>query len=169
MGVRARVVSNPYILSGTPVVDGTRVTAENIMAEVLAGTSAVDIFRAYPTLPLDGIQACVRWHEQGRPIVVQETLLHKTQTMPRPDVHDCRVLPSDYKDYGGSVVRWADEAAAYPDCSCGCKYWAPLWSAESLLNHQDSDYGVCLNAKAPRHGMLTFEHMAGFQCFEPDV
>jgi uncharacterized protein (DUF433 family) len=167
MGV-SRVVSNPYILSGTPVVDGTRITAENVMAEVLAGTSAVEIFRAYPTLPLDGIQACVRWHEQGRPIDVQENLRCGTPAMPRPEVHDCRVLPSDYKDYGGSVVRWADEATAYPDCSCGCKYWAPLWSPESI-NNQDSDFGVCLNAKAPRHGLLTFEHMAGFQCFEADV
>ena len=50
-----------------PVVEGTRVLAVNVMAEVKAGKSKFDIFESYPTLPLDGVEACIRWGEMGRP------------------------------------------------------------------------------------------------------
>jgi hypothetical protein len=65
-----------------------------------------------------------------------------------------RILPSDYKDYGGLIERWADPKLAYPDCSCGCKFFDAM----------DSDWGVCLNPSSPRHGLLTWEHQAGFGC-----
>jgi hypothetical protein len=78
---------------------------------------------------------------------------------------DCRSLPSDYgKPYDGTIERWADDDKDYPDCSCGCRFFAPLFNAESM-NKQDGDFGVCLNQKGPRHGLLTFEHQAGFGCF----
>ena len=62
-----KVVSNPGILSGMPVVEGTRVPAANVMAEVSAGKSKCDIFESYPTLPLDGVEACIKWDKMGRP------------------------------------------------------------------------------------------------------
>lgn len=65
----ARIVSNPRILGGWPVVEGTRVPAQNVMAEVNAGTSRFEIFRSYPSLPLDGIEACIEWDKAGRPVV----------------------------------------------------------------------------------------------------
>lgn len=71
-----------------------------------------------------------------------------------------RVLPSDYADYGGSVVRWQDSDADYPDCSCGCRW------AEWLKGSLDSDWCVCTNPASPRAGLLTFEHMTGQGCFE---
>ncbi len=61
------VVSNPNILGGMPVVEGTRVPAANVIAEVKAGKSKFDIFESYPTLPLDGVEVCIRWDEMGRP------------------------------------------------------------------------------------------------------
>jgi uncharacterized protein (DUF433 family) len=64
----ARIVSNPRILGGTPVVDGTRVPAENVLAEINGGTSRVEIFMAYPSLPPDGIDACIQWEQQGKQI-----------------------------------------------------------------------------------------------------
>ena len=63
----AKVVSNPGILGGMPVVEGTRVPAANVMAEVKAGKSKCDIFESYPTLPLDGVEACIQWDKMGRP------------------------------------------------------------------------------------------------------
>lgn len=56
-----RIVSDPEILGGMPVVEGTRVPADNVLAEVRAGTSTMEIFRHYPSLPTDGINACVSW------------------------------------------------------------------------------------------------------------
>jgi hypothetical protein len=70
------------------------------------------------------------------------------------------VLASDYADYGGAVKRWEDAEHAYPDCSVGCRWYIPL---EGLLG---ADWGVCAHAGTPRAGLLTFEHQAGFGCFE---
>lgn len=75
-----------------------------------------------------------------------------------------RVLPSDYTDYGGTVVRWADNQLAYPDCSAGCRHWMPLYDYKR--DGADGDWGVCVNTRGPRHGLLTWEHQAGFSCFE---
>jgi hypothetical protein len=71
-----------------------------------------------------------------------------------------RSLPTDYTDYGGEVERWADDTVDYPDCSAGCRFFVPL---EGSLGH---DWGVCAKEGAPRAGLLTWEHQAGFGCFK---
>lgn len=68
-----------------------------------------------------------------------------------------RVLPTDYSDYGGQVIRWQDSNLSYPDCSSGCRHWCAM----------DPDWGVCVNPDSPRAGLLTWEHQAGQNCFEP--
>lgn len=62
-----RVICDEQILGGTPVVAGTRVPAETVLAEIRTGKSRFDIFRAYPSLPTDGIDACLAWEKAGRP------------------------------------------------------------------------------------------------------
>lgn len=59
--VRAEVVSDPTVMSGEPVIRGTRIPAETILAYLRAGRSPREIFEDYPTLPLDGIEAAIRW------------------------------------------------------------------------------------------------------------
>ena len=61
--IRAEVVSDPTVMSGDPVVRGTRVPAETIMAYLRAGHSPEEIFQDYPSLPVDGIEAVIRWAE----------------------------------------------------------------------------------------------------------
>ena len=39
----------------------------------------------------------------------------------------CKVLPTDYRDYGGVVERWKLLDLNYPDCSSGCKWFVPLY------------------------------------------
>ena len=63
---KAKIISDPEILGGTPVFEGTRIPAGNIVAEVKAGTDRFDIFRHYPRLPLDGIEAAIEWDAAGR-------------------------------------------------------------------------------------------------------
>ena len=65
--ITSKIVSNPSILGGMPVVEGTRVPAATVMAEVVAGKSKFEIFESYPTLPLDGVEACIEWDKSGRP------------------------------------------------------------------------------------------------------
>jgi uncharacterized protein (DUF433 family) len=61
--VRAEVVCDPTVMSGDPVVRGTRVPAETILAYLRAGYPAQEIFADYPSLPVDGIDAVIRWAE----------------------------------------------------------------------------------------------------------
>ena len=61
--VVAEVVSDRAVMSGEPVVRGTRVPAETIVAYLRAGRSNLEIFEDYPTLPIDGIDAVIRWAE----------------------------------------------------------------------------------------------------------
>jgi len=74
-----------------------------------------------------------------------------------------KVLATDYTDYGGEIERWEDVEGYYPDCSCGCRFWKPLYDKE--INKQDFDWGVCANPNSPRSGLLTWEHQAGVGCF----
>lgn len=67
MRSRERIVSCDGILAGTPVVSGTRVPADTILAEVRSGRSPADILRHYPSLSPDDIDACVDWERRGRP------------------------------------------------------------------------------------------------------
>lgn len=63
-----KVVSNERILGGTPVVEGTRVPADTVLAEVRNGAEEFEIFRSYPSLPLDAIKVCLDWEKAGRPL-----------------------------------------------------------------------------------------------------
>ena len=63
----ATVIADESILSGMPVVSGTRIPAETVLAEIQTGKSRFDIFRSYPSLPVDGIDACLSWEKAGRP------------------------------------------------------------------------------------------------------
>jgi len=65
-------------------------------------------------------------------------------------------LPSDYSEYGGLIERWAQPDESYPDCSGGCCHWRAI----------DADWCVCANPDSPRAGLLTWEHQAGYDCFE---
>ena len=69
-----------------------------------------------------------------------------------------QIKPTDYSSYGGQVKRWKDDSEEYPDCSSGCKWFMRM----------DHDCGVCSNPRSPRAGLLTWEHQAGFDCFEPE-
>lgn len=62
--VPAEIVNDPSVMSGDAVVRGTRVPAETILAYLRAGRSKREIFEDYPTLPLDGVDAVVRWAEE---------------------------------------------------------------------------------------------------------
>lgn len=66
--MRTRIVSDPGILGGTPVVEGTRVPADNVLVEVRRRRDRAEVFITYPSLPLDGIEACLEWERAGRQV-----------------------------------------------------------------------------------------------------
>lgn len=63
--IESRIVSDEKIMGGAPVIEGTRVPVVNVLAELKAGKSRTEIFRIYPSLPLDGIEACLAWSRES--------------------------------------------------------------------------------------------------------
>jgi uncharacterized protein (DUF433 family) len=55
------VVETPGIMGGRPCVRGTRIPVDTIIAYLKAGHSKFDIFSDYPSLPVGGVEAVVRW------------------------------------------------------------------------------------------------------------
>lgn len=68
---RVAIVSDPEILSGTPVIRGTRVPAYDIAASVAAGSSVEEILASYPSLKQEQVELASLYAEanplRGRP------------------------------------------------------------------------------------------------------
>ena len=68
---RSMVVSRPEILSGTPVIRGTRVPVYDVAASVVAGVSMEEILEGYPSLKRDQVELADLYAEanpqRGRP------------------------------------------------------------------------------------------------------
>ena len=62
--VGSEVIRDPSVMSGEPVVRGTRVPAMTIVAYLRAGRTSREIFEDYPTLPADGIEAVTAWAQE---------------------------------------------------------------------------------------------------------
>jgi uncharacterized protein (DUF433 family) len=55
-----RIVIDPGICNGRPVVRGTRITAQTILEFLAAGDSIDDVLAEYPALTRDDVLACGR-------------------------------------------------------------------------------------------------------------
>lgn len=60
-GWKSRVIVDPDILVGKPVVKGTRLAVEFIVDLLAQGWSEADILKNYPRLKREDIQACLRY------------------------------------------------------------------------------------------------------------
>jgi uncharacterized protein (DUF433 family) len=52
-----RVVINPEVMTGKPIIKGTRITVEHIMRELASGMTPADLLDAHPHLAAEDIQA----------------------------------------------------------------------------------------------------------------
>ena len=53
------IISDPEILSGKPIVKGTRISVALILQCVASGMTKEDILRGYPTLTREGLEAAL--------------------------------------------------------------------------------------------------------------
>jgi uncharacterized protein (DUF433 family) len=60
-----RIVSNPAVMMGKPVVSGTRITVESILERLAAGESIEQLLRAHPRLTEEGIRAALAFAAQA--------------------------------------------------------------------------------------------------------
>ena len=55
------IKSDPDIMMGKPVVEGTRITVESILDELGAGRTIEQLLEAHPRLTREGVLAAVRF------------------------------------------------------------------------------------------------------------
>jgi uncharacterized protein (DUF433 family) len=56
-----RLVINPDICNGRPVVQGTRITVQTVLEFLAAGDSVADVLEEYPSLTREDVQACLEY------------------------------------------------------------------------------------------------------------
>ncbi len=56
-----RIIVDPAILGGKPVIQGTRLSAEFILDLLASGVSEAEILEDYPHITRDDIHACLRY------------------------------------------------------------------------------------------------------------
>jgi uncharacterized protein (DUF433 family) len=73
MDWRGRIVLDPEILVGKPVVKGTRLAVEFIVDLLAQGWSEENILRNYPGLTVEDVRACLSY---------ASTVLHEQKVYP---------------------------------------------------------------------------------------
>ncbi len=61
----SRIISNPAILNGKPIVQGTRLSVEFILELIASGASRDDLVRAYPQLTAADVEEAIRYAAHG--------------------------------------------------------------------------------------------------------
>jgi len=64
--ITKRIVVDPRILAGKPVVKGTRVPVELVLKKLAVNPDLKDFFAAYPRLTVDDVKACL---DYAQPVV----------------------------------------------------------------------------------------------------
>lgn len=77
--LRERIVVNPQILVGKPIVRGTRIPVEVVLAHLALDVDVESLFADYPRLTPDDVRACLAYaaglvaDENVFPIAVTDT------------------------------------------------------------------------------------------------
>ncbi len=58
-----RIVQNPAILVGKPVIKGTRIPVELVLAKLAQNPDLDELFADYPRLTREDVQACLQYAE----------------------------------------------------------------------------------------------------------
>ena len=56
-----RIITDPKILVGKPVVKGTRIPVELVLAHLAENPDLEDLFAAYPRLTVDDVKGCLAY------------------------------------------------------------------------------------------------------------
>jgi len=68
---QAHITADPAVLTGKPVIKGTRISVELVLESLERGWTIDDILAQYPHLPRQGVVACI---EYARDLVKSETV-----------------------------------------------------------------------------------------------
>ena len=56
-----RITTNPRVMVGKPVVKGTRIPVEKVVAHLANNPDMADLLAAYPELTIDDVKACLAY------------------------------------------------------------------------------------------------------------
>jgi uncharacterized protein (DUF433 family) len=56
-----RITTNPDVMVGKPVVKGTRIPVEGVVAHLANNPDLNDLFAAYPELTVEDVKACLAY------------------------------------------------------------------------------------------------------------
>jgi uncharacterized protein (DUF433 family) len=59
-----RIVQNPKIMVGKPVVKGTRIPVELVLEELACNPNLDELFAAHPALTIEDVQACLAYAKE---------------------------------------------------------------------------------------------------------
>jgi len=59
--LNSRIIQDPDILTGKPVVEGTRIPVELVLAKLAANPDLDDLFQDYPRLTVEDVKACLEY------------------------------------------------------------------------------------------------------------
>ncbi len=76
---QTQIISNPEILSGKPVISGTRISVELILDRVASGMSVKEILTDYPHLTKQQIQAAISY---AKNLVVKKNSRSRMESEP---------------------------------------------------------------------------------------
>ncbi len=72
-----RIVIDPNVMLGKPVIRGTRITVELLLRKLSEGASEADLLEAYPHLSQDDIRAAIKY---AADVVAHEEILTSSQS-----------------------------------------------------------------------------------------
>jgi uncharacterized protein (DUF433 family) len=56
-----RIVQNPEVMAGKPVIAGTRMPVEAVLEHLASELDLAELLEAYPSITLDDVQACMAY------------------------------------------------------------------------------------------------------------
>jgi uncharacterized protein (DUF433 family) len=65
MAIAPRIVADPKVMMGKPVIEGTRITVELILTRLSEGRSVADILTEYPHLTQAQVTAAIDYGRVG--------------------------------------------------------------------------------------------------------
>ena len=78
----ARIVANPGILGGKPIVDGTRLSVEHILGLLASGMSHEEIIADYPELSEESIRAVLAYAARAlENEIIIDVVSHQDETL----------------------------------------------------------------------------------------
>ena len=64
-GYKDRIVTDPKIMVGKPVVRGTRIPVEHVLGRLAENPDLTELFAAYPELTREDVRACLHYAQNA--------------------------------------------------------------------------------------------------------